>query len=79
MAIEGHRDYRRREFCRDVACPVQTKLEKLQEGSEMYERVREECKRACKHTAREFHYWLMKRGFLIVKPDTPLGTSQGGG
>jgi hypothetical protein len=30
--------------------------------------VREVCKQGCLHTAREFHYWLVDRGYLIVRP-----------
>ena len=69
MPMEGYREYRKREFCRDVACPVQEKLDSLEEGSEEYERVREECVRACRFSTHRFHKWLTERGFLIVKPD----------
>ena len=67
MPPEGYREYRKREFCKDVMCPVQDKLDNLEQSSEEYERVREECKRACRHTTHEFHKWLIERGFLILK------------
>jgi hypothetical protein len=67
--LDGYREYRKREFCMDVACPVQEKLNSMDEGSEEYERVRQECIRACRFTAHQFHKWLIERGFLIVKPE----------
>ncbi len=69
MAIPGYVDYRSREFCNDVECPVQLELNSLEKGSEGYEKVREACKSDCRHTARQFHYWLMDRGYLVVKPE----------
>ncbi len=66
---EGYRDYRRREFCKDVMCPVQSRLDKEEPGSESYEKVREECKRACRYTTHQFHKWLINNGFLVVKPE----------
>ena len=73
MSIEGYADYRRREFCKDIMCPVQEKLNSQEEGSEVYERVREECKRACRFSAHAFHKWLIERGYLIVKPQKEAG------
>ena len=67
MSFPGYRDYRRREFCNAVMCPVQKKLNRMEKGSEEYEKAREECRENCRHTTREFHYWLMDNGFLIVK------------
>jgi len=68
MSIPGFVDYKRREFCRDVKCPVQLKLDSLKEGSEEYEKVRQTCRTSCKFTAWQFHHWLIEKGFLIVKP-----------
>jgi hypothetical protein len=69
MPIEGFTEYKSREFCRDVKCPVQLLLDTKEKGSEEYERVREICKVGCLHTTREFHYWLIDKGYLIVKPE----------
>jgi hypothetical protein len=69
MPIQGYREYRKREFCSDVMCPAQEKLNSLKEGSDEYERVREECKRACRHSTHTFHKWLIEHGFLIVKKE----------
>jgi hypothetical protein len=69
MSIPGFSSYKRREFCRDISCPIQLELDKLAEGSSEYNRVREICQNACKHTAYEFHHWLINKGYLIVKPE----------
>ena len=38
--IEGYVDYKRREYCKDIKCPIQLKLEFQKEGSKEYEEVR---------------------------------------
>lgn len=68
-AIEGYKEYKRREFCRDVECPVQGELNSVEEDSEEYEKIRQKCKENCQFSARQFHYWLMDKGYLIVKPE----------
>ena len=69
MAIKGYADYKRREFCRDVKCPVQLKLEAQKEGSGEYEKIRNICKTDCKYTTYRFHHWLTEKGYLIIRPD----------
>lgn len=69
MSIPGYSEYKSREFCKDVQCPVQLLLEMKEKGSEEHDRVWDICKKACLHTTREFHYWLMDKGYLIVKPE----------
>lgn len=68
MIPEGYVEYRRREFCRDVRCPVQMELMSHAEGSPEYERVRRTCREACRYTAWQFHHWLIEHGYLIVRP-----------
>jgi len=68
MAIEGFVEYKRREFCNDVNCPVQVELNKLPSGSEEYEQVRQTCRTACRYTTYQFHHWLIEKGYLIVRP-----------
>ena len=68
MPLDGHVDYKRREFCNDVRCPLQMLLNKQDEGSEGYEEIRAICKENCIHTTYDFHHWLIEKGFLIVKP-----------
>ena len=69
-SIKGYTDYKRREFCKDVSCPVQLELDAQEQGSEAYERIREICKIGCKYTTYQFHHWLIEKGYLIVKPET---------
>jgi hypothetical protein len=68
LSIDGFVDYKRREFCNDVKCPVQVELNKLEVGSEEYEKVRKTCKTDCRYTTYEFHHWLIEKGYLIVRP-----------
>ena len=68
MSIEGYIDYQRREYCKDVKCSTQLQLEALPQGSEEYEQVRGSCRSNCLHTTHEFHYWLIEKGYLIVRP-----------
>ncbi|MFH1783523.1 MAG: hypothetical protein ABH868_01290 [bacterium] len=68
MSIEGYTDYKRREFCKDVKCPMQLEMETLEEGSDEYERLRNGCKTYCKYTTYDFHHWLMEHGYIIVRP-----------
>ncbi len=68
-SISGYIDYRRREFCKDVKCPVQLDLEAQKEGSEAYEKTRDICKTNCRYTTYQFHHWLINRGYFIVRPE----------
>lgn len=68
MPIEGYVEYQRREYCKDVRCPVQLELEAQTPGSEEYERIRKVCQTNCRHTTYEFHHWLMQKGYLIIRP-----------
>lgn len=68
MDFEGYVEYQRREYCKDLPCPVQVLLDQQEEGSEGYEQVRSICKDNCIHTTYEFHHWLIKKGYLLVRP-----------
>jgi len=68
-SIEGYVDYQRREYCKDIRCPVQMKLNELPAGSEEYEEARKTCRTGCLHTTWEFHHWLIEKGYLIVRPE----------
>jgi hypothetical protein len=68
MISDGYIEYKRREFCKDVKCPVQTDLNNLAEASAQYERTRQKCGNACLYTTWQFHHWLIEKGYLIVKP-----------
>jgi len=69
MPIEGYVDYQRREYCKDIGCPVQRVLEEQEPGSEKYEAVRRICKEGCIHSTYEFHHWLIDKGYELVRPD----------
>jgi hypothetical protein len=69
MSIKGYVDYKRREFCKDVRCPVQLDLDSQKPDSEAYERTRMICKTNCKYTTYQFHHWLIEKDYLIVRPE----------
>ncbi|MFQ5863187.1 MAG: hypothetical protein ACE5IC_08725 [Candidatus Brocadiales bacterium] len=69
MSIKGYADYKRREYCKDIRCPLQLELDAQQEGSEEYQKIRKRCQTACIHTTYEFHHWLTNKGYLIVRPE----------
>ena len=68
MAFENYVEYQRREFCRDLPCPVQVLLDAEAADSRKYEQIRDICRTDCIHTAYEFHHWLMQKGYLIARP-----------
>ena len=73
MSIEGYVDYKRRQFCNDVKCPIQLGLNAQQQNSQGYEKIRQACKTNCKYTTYQFHHWLIEKGFLIIKPEAEKG------
>jgi len=66
MAYEGFKEYQRREFCNDVKCPVQMKLNQQKEKSEEYENIRKICSTDCVYTTWQFHHWLIEKGYIII-------------
>ncbi len=68
MTIAGYVEYKTREYCNAVQCPVQLELNALVPGSEEYERLRATCRTSCRHTAWEFHHWLLEKGYLVIRP-----------
>ena len=68
MPIEGYTDYKRREFCKDINCPVQLELDAEERDSEEYEKIRGLCKEECRYTTYQFHHWLIEKGYLVVRP-----------
>ncbi len=69
MAIPGHIDYTRREYCKDIACAIQVMLDKQDPESPEYEAIRGICKGDCIHSTYEFHHWLIEHGYLVVRPE----------
>ena len=70
MPMSGYREYQRREFCKDVRCPIQLKLDAESEGTPPHDALRGVCKTECKYTTYQFHHWLIDKGYLIVRRDT---------
>jgi hypothetical protein len=68
MSTEGFTEYKRREFCNDVKCPVQMELNSCRDRPEEYERIRQTCSTDCRYTTWQFHHWLIEKGYLILKP-----------
>ena len=66
MSLEGFTEYKRREFCNDVRCPVQMKLNQQKEKSKEYEQIRKNCSTACVYTTWKFHHWLIEKGYIII-------------
>jgi hypothetical protein len=71
MFPEGFVEYKRREFCKGVKCPVQMELNKQTEKTEKYEQTRKNCRTACLHTTWQFHHWLIENGYIIIKNTNP--------
>jgi hypothetical protein len=69
MPLKGFVEYKRREFCNDVKCPVQMELNRFEEKSDDYEKNRKTCGTACKYTTWQFHHWLMDKGYLILRAE----------
>lgn len=67
-SIEGYTDYKRREYCREVRCPIQMLLNREVEQSPKYDEIRAICTSGCLHSTHEFHRWLTEKGYLIVRP-----------
>jgi len=69
MPINGYVDYRRREYCKDIRCPIQLLLDGQEAGSGAYEEIRAICKTDCIHTTYEFHHWLIDKGYQLIRPE----------
>ena len=68
MIPPGYVEYKKRTFCKDVKCPIQLKLNELDEGSDEYQEIRKTCTTACRYTTWQFHHWLIENGYLVIKP-----------
>lgn len=69
MGIKGYVDYQRREYCNDIQCVIQKDLNAQQPDSTEYEQLREKCISDCIHSTYEFHHWLIKKDYQIVRPE----------
>lgn len=69
VSIKGFIEYKRREYCDDIGCPVQMMMNKKDQDTEDYNDLREICKENCLHTTYEFHHWLIGKGYLLIRPE----------
>ncbi len=69
MPNEGFVEYKRREYCNDVKCPIQVIMNQKEQDSEEYQELRDICKEHCLHTTYEFHHWLVDKGYLLLRPE----------
>jgi len=69
MTINGFIDYKRREYCNDIKCPVQMLMNSKENDAEEYNMLRSICKSNCLHSTYEFHHWLIEKGFEVVRPE----------
>jgi len=67
MPNDGFVEYKRREYCNDVVCPVQMIMNKKEQNSEEYQELRDICREHCLHTTYEFHHWLVNKGYLLLR------------
>lgn len=70
MPIEGFVEYKRREYCNDIKCPVQVMMNRKAQGAADYNDLRAICQENCLHTTYEFHHWLIEKGYLVVRPES---------
>ncbi len=73
MPIEGFVEYKRREYCNDVKCPIQMIMNTKGQDSPDYSELREICQKNCLHTTYEFHHWLIENGYLLVRAERKGG------
>ncbi len=69
VQLEGFVEYRRREYCNDIECPVQKMMNNNGQDSSDYNDLRALCQENCLHTTYEFHHWLIEKGYLLVRPE----------
>ena len=69
MPIDGFIEYKRREYCNDIKCPIQVIMNQKEQDSAEYNDLRGICKDNCLHTTYEFHHWLIENGYLLLKPE----------
>ncbi len=59
-------DYKKREFCNNIKCPVQVELNKHIENSAEYNAIRGLCSSNCLQSADNFLIWLKNNQYNIV-------------
>ena len=69
MSMPGYVEYQRREYCKDVRCPLQILLDRREPNTAGYEEIRGICASHCLHSTYEFHQWLMQKGYQVIRPE----------
>ncbi|MDO8726455.1 MAG: hypothetical protein Q7J35_10345 [Candidatus Methanoperedens sp.] len=69
MPNEDFVEYKRREYCNDVKCPIQVIMNQKELDSSEYNELRDICKEHCLYTTYEFHHWLVDKGYLLLRPE----------
>ena len=69
MIPEGYVEYKRREFCKDVKCPVEEELNKQTEGSPAYEADPSKMHGSRLPLILGSSHWLIEKGNLILKQE----------
>jgi hypothetical protein len=64
---KSYDEYERRSYCKSINCPIQRLLDQTKPGSVQYEDIRLICRDYCLHTTHEFHDWLKREGYIIIK------------
>jgi len=60
-------DYKKREFCNDIKCPVQMEMNKHAEGSSEHNAIKGICSSNCLQSSNNFIIWLNNHDYSIVK------------
>ena len=76
MLAESFVEYKRREFCKDVKCPVQVELNTHADSTPAYEQARRKCSSGCLYTTWQFHHWLIEKGYLLLISSQLKGNEQ---
>ncbi len=69
MPLAGFVEYKRREYCNDIKCPVQMMMNTKSQDSTDYNDLREICVQDCLHSTYEFHHWLIEKGYLLIRKE----------
>ena len=67
MELEEYVAYQRREYCKDIKCPVQMIMDTYEDNVDLYNSLRVICQHDCIHTTYEFHHWLIDRGYCLIR------------
>ncbi len=64
-SIDGIVEYQSREYCKDVKCPYQLELNRMQKDTPEYDEFKIQCQEECAHTRLDFMQWLVGHDYKI--------------